>query len=84
MPMLRKTITITNQQDQWVKSVIQSGDYGNDSEYFRDLIRRDQERRLAEGKLRQMLDEAEQSGMADRTPREIWAAAAARHKVADG
>ncbi len=84
MAMLRKTITITTQQDQWVKSVIQSGDYGNDSEYFRDLIRRDQERRLAEGKLRQMLEQAEESGTTDRTPDEIWAAAVARHKAADG
>lgn len=84
MPMLRKTITITNQQDQWVKSVIQSGDYGNDSEYFRDLIRRDQERRLAEGKLRQMLKQADASGISDRTPQEIWEAAVARQKAADG
>lgn len=84
MPMLRKTITITTQQDQWVKSVVQSGDYGNDSEYFRDLIRRDQERRLAEGKLRQMLEQADASGISDRTPREIWAAAVARQKAADG
>ncbi len=45
--MQRKTITITDQQDTWVKSVIDSGDYGNDSEYFRDLIRRDQARRSA-------------------------------------
>jgi len=84
MAMLRKTITITNQQELWIRSVIQSGDYGNDSEYFRDLIRRDQERRSAEGKLRRMLEQADNGGMSDRTPREIWAAAEARHKSGDG
>lgn len=82
--MQRKTITITEQQDRWIKSVIRSGDYGNDSEYFRDLIRRDQARRLAEGKLRRMLAEAEASGMSEHTIEEVWAAAEARHKAGGG
>ncbi len=42
MPMTRKTITITSQMDDWVKAQIDSGKYGNDSEYLRDLIRKDQ------------------------------------------
>jgi hypothetical protein len=33
---------------------VDSGKYGNDSEYFRDLIRRDQDRREAETQLRFM------------------------------
>lgn len=84
MPMQRKTITITDQQENWVKSVIESGDYGNDSEYFRDLIRRDQARRSAESELRRLLEEAEASGFSERTPLEIWAAAEARHKAQRG
>ncbi len=82
--MQRKTITITNQQETWVKSVIDSGDYGNDSEYFRDLIRRDQARRSAGFELRRLLEEAETSGFSERTPMEIWAAAEARHKAQRG
>lgn len=42
MSMHRKTITLTEQQDDWVKAQIESGHFGNDSEYIRDLIRRDQ------------------------------------------
>ena len=30
--------------DEWIKTQIASGRYGNDSEYVRDLIRKDQER----------------------------------------
>src|SRR5690606_5021311 len=43
MSVVRKTITLTEQQNDWVKMRIGSGDYTNDSEYIRDLIRRDQE-----------------------------------------
>lgn len=42
MGTTRKTITLTEQQDSWVKAQIAAGQFANDSEYFRDLIRRDQ------------------------------------------
>lgn len=42
MSTLRKTITITEHQNLWIKSKIVAGDFTNDSEYIRDLIRRDQ------------------------------------------
>jgi antitoxin ParD1/3/4 len=78
MSMQRKTITITDQMESWVKSQVDSGKYGNDSEYFRDLVRRDQERREAETRLRFMLDEAESSGSSVRSAQEIWADAETR------
>ncbi|MBT11501.1 MAG: type II toxin-antitoxin system ParD family antitoxin, partial [Oceanospirillaceae bacterium] len=43
MSMHRKTITLTEQQDGWVKSRIEGGQFGNDSEYIRHLIRQDQQ-----------------------------------------
>ena len=43
MGTTRKTITVTDQQDQWIKAQIKAGDFTNDSEYIRDLIRRDQD-----------------------------------------
>ena len=73
MSMTRKTITITEQMDDWVKKQIDTGRYGNDSEYFRDLIRRDQARRQAELQLGEMIDAAEASGVSKRSPREVWA-----------
>ena len=44
MTIARKTITLTSQQDQWVKAQIAAGRFTNDSEYIRDLIRCDRER----------------------------------------
>ena len=79
MAMQRKTITITDQMEAWVKSQVESGKYGNDSEYFRDLVRRDQSRRDAETQLRNLLGEAELSGISERSPQEIWQEVEARH-----
>jgi antitoxin ParD1/3/4 len=62
MSMNRKTITLTEQQDRWVKSRIESGHFGNDSEYIRDLIRRDQQAQERLALLRQALVEGESSG----------------------
>jgi len=84
MTMQRKTITITDQMESWVKAQVDSGQYGNDSEYFRDLIRRDQERRVAATQLRSMLDEAEASGINNRTAEEIWAEAEKRSAPTNG
>ena len=62
MSMHRKTITLTEQQENWVKSQIETGHFGNDSEYIRHLIRRDQQAKERLTTLRQALMEGEASG----------------------
>lgn len=62
MSTVRKTITLTDQQDGWVKAQIQAGHYTNDSEVIRDLIRREQERTAQLDALRAALIEGENSG----------------------
>ena len=62
MGTVRKTITLTDQQDNWVKAQIDAGHYTNDSEYIRDLIRREQERSAEIEALRAALVEGEESG----------------------
>ena len=62
MATVRKTITLTDQQDNWIKSQVQDGDYTNDSEYIRDLIRREQERGAEIEVVRTALIEGEKSG----------------------
>ncbi len=62
MSTVRKTITLTDQQDGWIKAQIQAGHYTNDSEYIRDLIRREQERSAQIDALRTALIEGENSG----------------------
>jgi antitoxin ParD1/3/4 len=62
MSSVRKTITLTNQQDAWIQAQIQAGLYTDDSEYIRDLIRREQERQEQLETLRAALIEGENSG----------------------
>ena len=62
MSTVRKTITLTDQQDHWIKAQIQAGHYTNDSEYIRDLIRREQERSAENEAIRTALIEGEASG----------------------
>lgn len=62
MSTVRKTITLTSQQDNWVKAQIQAGHYTNDSECIRDLIRREQERTAEIEAIRKALIEGQASG----------------------
>ena len=62
MGTVRKTITLTDQQDSWIKAQIEAGHYANDSEYIRDLIRREQERSAEVEAIRAALIEGESSG----------------------
>jgi antitoxin ParD1/3/4 len=64
--MIRKTISMPDEMGAWIEGRVQSGQYNNDSEYFRDLVRQDQERQEAIGQLRRMLDDAEASGISPR------------------
>lgn len=62
MASVGKTITLTEQEDNWVKAQIEAGDYTNESEYIRDLIRREQERTAEIEAIRNALIEGEASG----------------------
>ena len=83
MAMTRKTITITDQMDDWVKGQVESGKYGNDSEYFRDLIRKDQSKKDNLETLRNLLVEGEQNGSSDLSVTDIWDEAEERHLAAN-
>ena len=70
--MFRLTISMPKQMNNWVEAQINTGRYGNVSEYFRDLVRRDQEQREVKLKeLRDLLDRAETSGISAHTLPEI-------------
>jgi antitoxin ParD1/3/4 len=62
MRTVSKTITLTDQQDEWIKAQIDEGHYIDDSEYIRDLIRREQERSAETESIRAPLIEGENSG----------------------
>lgn len=81
MATVRKTITLTEKQDRWIKSRIADGEFTNDSEYIRDLVRRDQEQKHGLEALRKAIQDGIDSGISDLTVGEIWADAEARHKA---
>ena len=82
MSTVRKTITLTRKQDDWIKTQIERGDYTNDSECIRDLIRREQERQDESpadiDAIRAALIAGEQSGLSAKSIDDIWAEARAR------
>ena len=80
MAMIKKTITVTDQQDAWIKSRVASGDYGNDSEIIRDLIRKEQVRNAEIEAIRAKLVAAENSDISTETAEEIRQSARAQLK----
>jgi antitoxin ParD1/3/4 len=84
MATRRKTITLSEQQDAWVKTRIENGDYTNDSEYFRDLIRRDQEQNSRLVALKRAIQEGLDSGISKRTVRDAWTEAERRYRAKHG
>ena len=80
MSMVTKNITLTDQEDSWIKSRITLGGYRNESEVFSQLI---QEQQVRENEtpeeiaaIRAALIEAKESvkqnGYSTRTVEEIW------------
>lgn len=69
---VRKTITLTGKQDEWVKAQIEGADYTNDSEYFRALIRRDQDESAKLLALKAAIHDGLTGAVSPRTVGEIW------------
>ena len=78
MGTVRKTITLTDLQDGWIKAQIVAGRFTNDSEYIRDLIRRDQERSAEFEALRTAVQEGLDSGPSEKTAPSIMKEVEAR------
>ena len=81
MAMVKKSITVTDQQDAWIQAQLATGSYASDSEVFRELIRREQTRSNEIEAIRAAIIEGEQSGMSERTPQQIVEAAKERLRV---
>ena len=62
MGTVRKTITVTDKQDSWIKAQIEAGHYANESLYIRDLICREQGRSAEVEAIRAVLRAGEASG----------------------
>tara|TARA_R110001606_G_scaffold123790_1_gene256957 strand:+ start:136 stop:378 length:243 start_codon:yes stop_codon:yes gene_type:complete len=67
METIRKSITFTNQQNEWIKLQIEKGDFTNDSEYIRDLVRKDQAENLKLLELKNAIDIGFNSGVSKKS-----------------
>jgi antitoxin ParD1/3/4 len=65
MASIRKSITFTSQQEDWIKLQVKKGLYTNESEYIRDLIRKDQKDQLKLQNLQIAINEGLQSGVSE-------------------
>lgn len=82
--MSKISFSLDADQEAFVNERLAEGQYGNASDYVRNLIRQDQEyaRKLAE--LRQAIQEGIDSGVCDQTVEEIWAEAEAEYLRENG
>ena len=72
METIRKTVTFTDQQNNWIKAQVEKGDFTNDSEYLRSLVRRHQAESEKLSALRTAIDEGWESGESEENVSSIW------------
>ncbi|MEN8803983.1 MAG: type II toxin-antitoxin system ParD family antitoxin [Thiogranum sp.] len=84
MGLVKKSITVTDHQEKWIKAQVKSGQYGNDSEYFRDLLRRDEEQNAKFQALKAAIQEGLDSGVSDKTVLDVWREAEERYTAKHG
>lgn len=78
MATIRKTLTFTDQQDKWIKAQIEAGEFTNESEYVRHLIRQDQAKNSKFLELREAIQKGIDSGVSERNLPEIMKEVEAR------
>ena len=81
MGTVRKIITLTDQQDRWINARTAACGFADDSEYIRDLIRRDQEQNVTFRALETAIQEGIDSGVSDKTVPGIMEEVEARLRV---
>jgi antitoxin ParD1/3/4 len=76
--MATMNISLPDKMKDWIEEQTADGRYANSSDYFRDLVRRDQDRVKANAWLQREIDDGLASGISDRTPEQLRAYASAR------
>ncbi len=66
MAVVRKSITFTEQLNEWVQSIVAQGDYTNESEYIRDLIRHDRDKKAKSIALQEAIQQGLDSGVSSK------------------
>ena len=73
--MATMTVSLPEQMKEWIERLARAGEYSTTSDYVRDLVRRDRERRgqeLTLDELRQLVTDAKASGISSRKVDDIF------------
>jgi len=82
--MARKSITFADKQDEWLKKVVELGFYKDESDYVRDLVRKDQAQNEKFYALQAAIQKGLDSGVSERNLDDIWAQAQEEYKAKHG
>ena len=72
--MIKKSITVTETQEEWIQAQLATGQYASDSEVVREALREKQSRMAEIDRIRAALIAAEESGTSAPGKEEIRAA----------
>ena len=79
--MATMNVSLPDPMKIWVESQTDDGTYANASDYVRDLIRRDQTRKMRIANIQKLIDEGRASGRSNSTMDEILAEAKAEYEA---
>ncbi len=65
MPMVKKSITVTDEQEKWIQARMKTGNYASDSEVIREALRKVQVEEAQVDFVRQALKDGEDSGFVE-------------------
>jgi len=80
--MATMNVSLPDPMKAWVEAQVHGGQYGNASDYVRDLIRRDQQDREQIKTLQAAITKGLESGMSDRAMQDILQEARSKAKAA--
>ncbi len=80
--MATMNVSLPDPMKAWVEAQVHGGQYGNASDYVRDLIRRDQQDREQIKTLQAAITKGLESGISDRTMQDILKEARLKAKAA--
>ncbi|MFK7887351.1 MAG: type II toxin-antitoxin system ParD family antitoxin [Gammaproteobacteria bacterium] len=84
MGMVKKSITVTDEQAAWMQTQMATGHYGTDSELIREALREKQLRMNEIEQIRAALIAGEKSGVSGLSLDDIWKRVRTQQQEPDG
>jgi putative addiction module CopG family antidote len=69
--MTLKNIELNQEQEAWIESQVQSGNFSSASDFINSLVENAMKQH-AEQSLKKLIEEAENSGFSSQSPEQIW------------